>query len=68
MRVYKHSRLGGPISLNVHVAAALSAAVGMFLLIADLAERQAVERLAIELALLLPAIFLSARSHVNRSG
>ena len=58
MRVHKHSRFAGPISPNVHFAAALCAGVGVFLLIADLAEHQVAERLAIEVALLLPAIFL----------
>ena len=68
MRVHKHSRFAGPLGFIVHFAAALCAGGGVFLLIADLAERQSVERLAIEVALLLPAIFLSARGHLNSWG
>jgi hypothetical protein len=66
MRVHKHSRFAASVSPTGRFVAALCAGVGIFLLIAHLAERQGLERLALEVALLLPAIFLSARSHLNR--
>lgn len=57
--------MGSSPNAAVYMLIVSCAAVGLFLAIVDLAEHQRRARLAIELALCVPAILLWARNHIH---
>lgn len=63
--VRSNSRAGPSPNAAVYILIVTCAAVGLFLAIADLAEHQRRARLAIELALCVPATLLWARKHIH---
>jgi len=65
VRVQNHSQTGPSLSPPVSVPIAVCAAIGLFLIIADLGEHQRLARIAIELALCLPAILVSLRYYIH---